>query len=422
MPQIKSVGMCLGLAYITIETYRYIRFIQIRNWLRNSQTPLSRDFSHEEWFDFFISRIKQNPHTFQKLMECVFWNRPYETIDKASINVCLLTLASASEIHQMERLIGKKQQIERNKQIVGEIVEEHTKNNPIVSDKLLHFVRIDDPITHHGQANPLFHPLPLALAFSGLRYYGNKYLYNSGYTHYTTDNGFVFWIKEMKRKGKTLCFLHGLGFGAIPYIQTIERIAKLCGYDNVIFVEMPGISGHPHPKVKITAQETAETICGVIRKFPNIDVIAHSYGTCVLTYIENRYPEFFRKSIYVEPTCFFPVNTKYWPIAFKQMSWFANAPIRDKIMDIGLSEQYSQHLIHNHVYMYEFVNRDKKMTKNTMIVLSGNDDMVPSQELYEYIQTNYPDVVLQFCEKHKHGALLSKRNQTYYDKIISDFL
>lgn len=72
--------------------------------------------------------------------------------------------------------------------------------------------------------------------------------------------------------------------------------------------------------------------------------------------------------------------------------------------------------------MYEFVNREKKMTKDTMIMLSGNDNMVPSHELYEYIQTNYPDVVLQFCEKHKHGALLSKRNQPYYDKIIGDFL
>ena len=297
MPQIKSVGMWFGLAYIIIETYRYIRFIQIRNWLRNSHTPLSRDFSHDEWFDFFISRIKRNPHTFQKLMEYVFWNRPYETIDRASINAGLLTLSSASEIHQMERLIGNRRQIERNKQIVREIVDIHTKNNPIIYDKLLHFIRNDDPITHHAQANPVFQPLPLAVVFRGLRYYGNKSLYNLGYTHYTTDNGFVFWIKETKRRGKTLCFLHGLGFGAVPYIQIIERIAKHCGYDNVIFAEMPGISGHPHPKVKITAQETAETICGVIRKFPNIDVIAHSYGTCVLTYIENRYPAFFRKSI-----------------------------------------------------------------------------------------------------------------------------
>ncbi len=400
--------MWFGLSYITIETYRYIRFIQIRNWLRNSQTPLSDDFSHKEWFDFFISRIRQNPHTFQKLMECVFWNRPYETIDKASINVCLLTFASGSEIHQMERLIGNKQQIEINKQIVGEIVEEHTKNNPTNYDKLLHFVRIDDPITHHGQANPLFRPLPLAIAFHGLRYYGNRSFYNSGYTHYTTDNGFVFWIKETKRRGNTLCFLHGLGFGAVPYIQTIERIAKLCEYDNVIFVEMPGISGHPHPKVKITAQETANTICGVIRKFPHIDVIAHSYGTCVLTYIENRHPAFFRKSIYIDPTCFFPVNTKYWPIAFKQMTWFIQPlSLRDIITNIGMSEQYSQHLIHNHVYLYEFVNRERKMTKNTMILLGGKDNMVPSPELYEYIQTNYPDVVLHYFDKDKHGAIVS---------------
>jgi pimeloyl-ACP methyl ester carboxylesterase len=421
MRKIKSAGILLSLAYITIETYRYIRFIRTRDWLRVSQTPPSNDFSHDEWFHFFISRIKRNPHIFQKFMEYIFWNRPYETIDVASINACLLTLSSGCEISQMHKFICDKARINTYKEIVKEIVKKHTFNNPKRSDELLYFIRINDPEINHSPAIPLFRPMPVSLAFRCLRYYGDMRFYNNGYTYKKTDNGFVLWIKETNRDGKTLCFFHGLGFGAIPYFTIIERIAKQNSYDNIIFVEIPGISGNSYPKSKITSQEIANVILENIEMYKIIDVISHSYGTCVLTYIENRYPDFFRKSVYIDPICFFPCNTKFWPITFKQMKWLTDKRRLISVNELFFSEQYHSHLIHNSSYFYEFTNREKKMTKNTMILLGGKDILIDSREIYEYIQTNYPDVILHYFENDKHGSCLLQRNKHYF-VAIGNFL
>jgi hypothetical protein len=324
----------------------------------------------------------------------------------------------------MDLLIGDKERIDTYKNSIDDIVVHHTRDNPEKNDKSLPFIRIADPNVAYGEAYPLFRPLPLELAFNGLRCYGDSVLFANGFRRQCADNGFVFWIKETARTGSTLCFLHGLGFGVVPYINIILKIANDNKYDNMVFIESPGISGNPVPKLKITAQETVETICGVIGVYPNMDVIAHSHGTCMLAYIENRNTTLFRKRVYIDPLCFFPVNTKYWPVAFKRMdflSLFQPLTLRNVINTILLSEQYHSHLIHNHSYMYEFVHREKNLNKNVMLLIGGKDNMVPSLELYEYMQTNYPEVNLHYFADDKHGKFSSNTN-SHYHRVINEFL
>ena len=421
---LRQGGMTVGAIYCIIEACRYIEFIQLRDKLRKSQTPLSDDFSHDEWFNFITDRFKRHPQYFKKFIECAFWYRPYDTVDRDSIRSCLYTLLTASEIHNMDRLIGEKDKIDTYKNTIEEIVIHHTHDNPAKHDTPLPFIRISDPNVNYGEAYPLFRPLPLELAFDGLRCYGDTVLLANGFRRQVADNGFVFWIKETIRTGNTLCFIHGLGFGAVPYIHTISKIAEDNKYDNVIFIESPGISGNPAPKIKITAQETAETICGVIGVYPNMDVIAHSHGTCMLSYIENRNSTIFKKRVYIDPLCFFPVNTKSWPIAFKKMdflSLFKPFTLRNVINTIMLSEPYHSHLIHNHSYMYEFVHRERNLNGNVMLLIGGRDDMVPSVELHEYMQNNYPEVSLHYFADDKHGKFSSTSNH-HYHRVINEFL
>lgn len=144
-----------------------------------------------------------------------------------------------------------------------------------------------------------------------------------------------------------IVFLHGLGLGIAPYA---EYVAALPSDRLVIAPEWPNISygadrGHRYPTpsqladflhdaTKRVSEElkATEAAGGDGRATPSgaragvpvqCDVIAHSYGTVVLTYFRRHHPKAVRRTVYVDPVCFLPSFGSYLRYAHDDhlMSW-----------------------------------------------------------------------------------------------------
>ncbi len=87
--------------YLLLEAFRYNEFIMLRDMLRLNQTPISANFDRDKWFNFVCKKIKNDPDNFKRMMIYLFWNKPYDEIDKDSMKVGLFTIATACEIHDI---------------------------------------------------------------------------------------------------------------------------------------------------------------------------------------------------------------------------------------------------------------------------------------------------------------------------------
>lgn len=394
------------LFFGAIEANRYYNFIQLRDRLRQNQTPLSRNFNRREWFGFFIDRATRDIPNFQRMMQFIFWNKPFNEIDKESMKLALYTIATGSEWHDTND--------KDYKRITDKIVDTMSDSD-IQRDEMLPFVRINNTTTNHSPSMPLFQLYPIHLIFQMARLYGDISLRH--WTIKEIDNGIVFHRRTFdKQKKNKLLFFHGVGLGVVPYLEFINRFRSL--YGEIILAEMPGISRNTYDKSHYpTAQEIVETITNEFVEGDLVDAIGHSYGSIVLSYITNKAPQFLNKRVFLDTPAFFPDNVKFWPQVFKPITWryiFGLIVKRKWIKAIGeliFAEQWNQHLMHNVTYFYEHCNLEYNLDANTLIVLGAKDYLMNAYNIQDYIQKYYPKVVIQVDPKGRHGDAVQKTKE-----------
>ena len=107
--------------------------------------------------------------------------------------------------------------------------------------QIMPFIRINNTVTNHLPAEPMQFPLPLSLVLSSVRTYGDFRFTTLGFKKYTRKHGLVFWKKSRRFRTRRLLFFHGLGFGAMPYIELVESIfsRSSTGYSDCVVVDLP---------------------------------------------------------------------------------------------------------------------------------------------------------------------------------------
>jgi pimeloyl-ACP methyl ester carboxylesterase len=390
----------LGIALFcgAIEANRYYNFIKLRDKLRQNQTPLSADFDRREWFGFFIERATRDVPAFQRMMEYAFWNTPFHEIDKESMKIALYTLASGSEWSENYDRGYKK--------ITDRIVD--TLNDSVIHrEKLLPFIRINNLKTNHVPSTPLFQIFPIHLCFQAARLYGDISLRE--WTRKQDDNGLVFHRRRCNpNKQNKLLFFHGLGLGAVPYLDFIHKFTDL--YGEIIIVEFPGISRNTYEKSYYpTPQEIVETIVNELGEGLVIDAIGHSYGSIILSYIANKAPQFLNKRVYLDTPAFFPDTLNFWPQVFKPIAWsdilqlVAKRKFAKAFSEFIFAEQWNQHLMHNATIFYEYCNLEYNLDEKTLIILGAKDPLIKARNIQSYIKKYYPKVAITVCRNGRHG-------------------
>jgi len=318
---------------------------------------------------------------------------------------------------------------------------------------------------------------PLAMQFTiwWYRTSSEKALRASGFKLYRDEATDVkLWVRipEECSTNTVLYFLHGLGLGVPPYTSFIEKLPK----DRIVVCpEWPNISygadrSHEYPTPLQLANLLARTVERVqdekLLLYPEIedvvdktwyrerfggwftktptkrevtkcDVIAHSYGTVVLTGFRRHYPEMLRRCVYIDPVCFLPAFGSYLKYAYDDhlLQWrnlihyvsnkLANPDEPMDLPNILLSSWFvkgdvsTQQLMKRLLFPHEAWERGP-MSSEDLIVLSGLDEIVASHEIETRLRIAWPTVRMIHERQWQHGGfLLEPDPHNIVQKVIS---
>ena len=233
----------------------------------------------------------------------------------------------------------------------------------------------------------------------------NFYMYTLGFTNIIDPQlNLRVWIRE--NNGATnkmpLVFIHGVGCGIIPYINKIQRLSV--DRRTVIVPELPNISYDLYKFPPPSNDELVTSLYNTLSKLDIqlVDLIGHSYGSLILNIFQNKYPHMCNYKTYAEPACFYIQQTHLsstilFKTSFNNITNFLRTIIIYK--DIYIQYIFKRTIFYEHTLI---TNLDDK----TNIILSKDDEIMPSYYIHKYITTHYPQVHVEMIDG-VHGAYCS---------------
>jgi pimeloyl-ACP methyl ester carboxylesterase len=278
---------------------------------------------------------------------------------------------------------------------------------------------------------PWFKPLGVTLSYKLARGYAVAKLRKAGFVRerdVDRNSGLVFYVRRAHahvpvsfRSHATppqlpLFFIHGVGMGVVPYVRfVLQKLAPL--NRTIVAVELPNISHGVQVKRYPTAKQIAMALKRKIDELEPLrqacDVIGHSYGTAVMTYLNRVFPNATNRRVYIDPICFCVGMDCYVAYAYEHFlySWRALAS-----SDTQLSNILSSYLVQGDLdtqfmgkrctWVIELWEHGFMMTENAMILLSGNDTNVSAQRTLDYAQRYWPETHVVVVDAWAHGGFL----------------
>jgi hypothetical protein len=273
---------------------------------------------------------------------------------------------------------------------------------------------------------PLIFQIPIRLMMNFFHYYMIFIMKFKYKVSPKSKIGYLYKNRDLNKKD--LIFIHGFGLGYIPYIR---RLLKLDKQFNLVIMILPNISSYtyyddihcgyfpPHHLIKDSFYEFMDFI-----KVKNINILSHSFGTYITQIIRNdTRNNIINKIILVDPIIF-------WIGCFKMSLYI------DKIAQKGTSviswilEILTNYLIYKCLYLRyicyrvmfgpDFLIYDSTELegKNIMLVLEYNDQVIPSDILYEKIKNKR--ISYYYLNDADHGSvLLSSKFDNIFENIIT---
>eukprot|EP00887_Chlorella_sp_A99_P006932 scaffold2.g6932.t1 len=104
------------------------------------------------------------------------------------------------------------------------------------------------------------------------------------------------------RRDVPIVFLHGVGFGVLPYLHLIRELMRACPETPVIMVECPHVALRPCRAAR-PADDVAAAAAAALRArgYAAACFVAHSYGTFCVARVCQRFPEMVHSLVLVDP-------------------------------------------------------------------------------------------------------------------------
>ena len=253
-----------------------------------------------------------------------------------------------------------------------------------------------------NRLNVLYKPRIFYVLMYLVRRVFNFYMYTLGFTNIIDPRlNLRVWIKH--NSGATnkmpLVFIHGLGFGIMPYIRKIQRLSV--DRRTVIVPELPNISYDLYKFPPPSNENLVTSLYNILSKLEikQVDIIGHSYGSLILNIFQIKYPDICNYKTYAESGCFYIQqshlsSTILFKTSFNNLHNFLRTIIIYK--DIYTQYIFKRTIFYEHTLI---TNLDDK----TNIILSKDDEIMPSYYIHKYITTYYPQVHVEMIEG-VHGA------------------
>ncbi|KAF5831108.1 Alpha/Beta hydrolase protein [Dunaliella salina] len=211
-----------------------------------------------------------------------------------------------------------------------------------------------------------------------------------------------------------ILFLHGVGMGLFPYMGFIAQLA--CTGQPVVAFEcnhlgMRWVSHIPD------ADEVVEAIAGMLRKHnvPRMAVAAHSYGTLHSSRLLQMYPQLVQSICLIDPVNFNMFTGKLIHNFVYRPDKTKNIPAHLVARDIHHAASVSRRFYWSLLNLWPH-----QLPRNTMVVLSGRDELVPVPETITMLQQEAPHSIVLFRPGHKHAQFI--KDNALQKQVVWEFV
>lgn len=218
-------------------------------------------------------------------------------------------------------------------------------------------------------------------------------LYMFDFDKYKIKNTNIVYFHYYNPKNtKTIIFIHGFGFGIEPYLYYILRLKKQY---NLIVPILPNISNMEYARTmkEITYDNLFPEYNTWRKAFRSImikhniekcSIIAHSFGTIITSLIlkDNWINQRIDRKVLIEPVCFIDKSYKIYRYINEPQE--GNYGVISKVFNEFIyKDVFLRYATQRFLYGPEFWITDyDSLSNNTLIVVSEQDQVVPSDEIY----------------------------------------
>jgi len=281
-----------------------------------------------------------------------------------------------------------------------------------IDDSNLYFLKFGNT-----EIETAYKPMVVYCAMSTVKNLAYMYLKYLGFTKYTMEKtGIVyFYYKNPKNKEKTTMFIHGLGFGVTPYISFIKN---LMDRTDVILPILPNISnmefhsildGWKDKTMFPDYEDLRADFQSVFIDYDLYDVnlVGHSFGTIIMSILlrNDQIQKRIGTKIFVDPVCFMEDCYKIFNYIKKPDT--RNGDLTTTIFNSMIYEDvYVRYTTQRYLYGPDYWLLDyDSLLKNSIVVLSGDDKIVPSSKLHKKLAEN--NVACIYVNNARHADIFS---------------
>ncbi|KIJ56873.1 hypothetical protein M422DRAFT_23007 [Sphaerobolus stellatus SS14] len=259
------------------------------------------------------------------------------------------------------------------------------------------------------------------LAFYLLIWLGNYRIRSSFRSSYGLNFGKCGELEYLIRlpKGSSgkrpLVFLHGLGLGLLQYHELIRLLVKEFPTHPLLILIQPHISQdffHPRFLNPISRHETVDSLLRVIKENgwdeDGVDVLSHSNGTFVHSWVLKAFPELVRRSCFVDPVtfCSWEGDVCY---NFVYQSCVTGVELTMRYFvgtEIGVANIIQRHFdwSANSLFFEEIPGGHDY--RKVAFFLAGRDAIVDAKRVHRYLQSHGVRKGLHFYPNARHGESL----------------
>ncbi|KAL4459101.1 hypothetical protein ABPG75_013966 [Micractinium tetrahymenae] len=209
-----------------------------------------------------------------------------------------------------------------------------------------------------------------------------------------------------------IVFLHGVGFGVLPYLHLVRDIQQACCSTPVLMVEVP----HVALRLCWEAQgvdDVAHAVAAMLRRhgYRRCCVVGHSYGTFVASRLCQLHPELVHSASLLDPvamlTCYPQLlyNFIYKEPTAANFSSVLGAMDLLRFLcsrDVTIALAFCRKFQWSELMLWP-----QDLPRRSLVVLSGQDDLVPSELVMAHIKlTGHPAKVMHHPDLGHGGILL----------------
>eukprot|EP00656_Telonema_subtile_P033784 TRINITY_DN3769_c0_g1_i2.p1 TRINITY_DN3769_c0_g1~~TRINITY_DN3769_c0_g1_i2.p1 ORF type:complete len:370 (-),score=82.38 TRINITY_DN3769_c0_g1_i2:142-1251(-) len=264
-------------------------------------------------------------------------------------------------------------------------------------------LNIDDPCKlSNGNAQPL----ALYGVLGGLGALSSSLMmWTLGFTR-STQRRVTYWVHRPAEGAPSegeppVMFIHGIGIGLLPYRPWLVH---LCGQGRTVLVLEVGTVNYSLQDPRSPAcQEWVSTLAEVLLALGEVkmDLMAHSYGSVLATWLINSRPEVIRHTLLVDPIT---VLLQRSDVCRRFLYRPPNKSVKDRIMSTILNKNAMLvTLLMRNFWWFEnvlWVDEIQSLNRHVCVMLAQKDEYVDTRSVAEALEAVSNCKVVQIAGTH----------------------